>query len=37
MEAIEEELWKLVGHGLDGVWVFYTLYRCRIAPLLERT
>ena len=24
-------------HGLDGVRVFYTLYRRRIAPLAERT
>ena len=37
MEAIEEELQKLVRHGLDGVQVFYTLYRRRIAPLAERT
>ena len=37
MEAIEEELQKLVRCGLDGVRVFYTLYRCRIALLVERT
>ena len=24
-------------HGLDGVWVFHTLYHCRVAPLAERT
>ena len=24
-------------HGLDGVWVFHTLYRYQIAPLAERT
>ena len=23
-------------HGLDGVWVFHTLYRRRVAPLVER-
>ena len=37
VEAIEEELRKLVRRGLDGVQVFYTLYRRRIAPLAERT
>ena len=37
MEIIEEELWKLVRHGLDGVSVFHTLYRRRVAPLVERT
>ena len=37
MEAIEEELRKLVRHGLDKVQVFYTLYRRQIAPLAERT
>ena len=24
-------------HGLDGVRVFHTLFRCRVAPLAERT
>ena len=37
MEIIEEELQKLVRHGLDGVWVFHTLYHRRVAPLVERT
>ena len=37
VEVIEEELWKLVRLGLDGVWVFHTLFRCRVAPLAERT
>ena len=36
VEAIEEELRKLMRHGLDGVRVFYTLYRRRIALLVER-
>ena len=35
--VIEEELWKLIRHGLDGVRVFHTLYRRRVAPLAERT
>ena len=35
--VIEEELRKLVKRGLDGVWVFHTLYRSRVAPLAERT
>ena len=34
--VIEEELQKLVKRGLDGVRVFHTLYRCRVAPLEER-
>ena len=37
VEAIEEELQKLVRGGLDGVWVFHTLYRRRVALLAERT
>ena len=37
VEAIEEELWKLIRGGLDGVRVFHTLYRHRVAPLAERT
>ena len=37
VEVIEEELWKLVRSGLDGVWVFHTLFRYRVAPLVERT
>ena len=36
MEVIEEELRKLVRRGLDGVRVFHTLYRRRVAPLAER-
>jgi len=27
VEAIEEELWKLVRLGLDGVRVFHTFFR----------
>ena len=37
VEAIEEELRKLMRHGLDEVRVFYTLYHRRIAPLAEGT
>ena len=37
MEVIEVELQKLVRHGLDGVRVFHTLCRRRVAPLVERT
>ena len=37
VEAIEAELRKLVRGGLDGVRVFHTLYRRRVAPLVERT
>ena len=37
MEIIEEELRKLMWCGLDGVRVFHTLYRCRVAPLVERS
>ena len=37
MGVIEEELRKLVRGGLDGVRVFHTLYRHRVAPLAERT
>ena len=37
MEIIEEELRKLVWHGLDGVRVFHTLYHRRGAPLAVRT
>ena len=37
MEIIEEELRKLVRHGLDGVRVFHTLYHRRVAPLVERS
>ena len=36
VEIIEVELQKLVRHGLDGVWVFHTLYHRRVAPLVER-
>ena len=35
--VIEEELRKLVRRGLDGVWVFHTLYRRRVVPLAKRT
>ena len=37
VEANEEELQKLIRAGLDGVRVFHTLYRRRVAPLAERT
>ena len=37
MGVIEEELRGLVKQGLDGVWVFHTLYRRRVAQLAERT
>ena len=37
MEIIEEKVRKLVRRGLDGVWVFHTLYRRWIAPLAERS
>ena len=37
MEIIEAELQKLTWHGLDGVWVFHTLFHRRVAPLVERT
>ena len=37
MEAIEEELRKLVRCSLDGVRLFHTLYRCRVVLLAERT
>ena len=37
VEVIEEELWKIIRRGLDGVRVFHTLYRHRVAPLAERT
>ena len=36
MEIIEEELWKHVWRGLDGVWAFHTLYHRRVAQLAER-
>ena len=26
----------LVWHGLDGLWVFHTFFRCQVAPLVER-
>ena len=37
VEAIKEELRKLIRGGLNGVRVFHTLYRRRVAPLAERT
>ena len=37
VEIIEAELQKLVRCGLDGVRVFHTLFRCQVAPLVERT
>ena len=30
------ELQRLVQHGLDGLWVFHTFFRCQVAPLVER-
>ena len=37
MEVIEEELQKLVRSSLDGVRVFHTLYRHRVALLAKRS
>ena len=37
VEIIEEELQKLVRHGLDGVRVFHSLYHRWVAPLAQRT
>ena len=37
VEAIEEELQKIMRRGLDGVQVFHTIYRRRVALLAERT
>ena len=37
VDVIDEELWKLIRLSLDGVRVFHTLYRRRVAPLAERT
>ena len=37
VEVIEEELRKLVRVDLDGVRVFHTLFRRRVAPLAERS
>ena len=37
LEIIKAELQKLVQQGLDGVWVFHTFFRRRVAPLAERT
>jgi len=31
------ELQRLVQHGLDGLRVFHTFFRRRVAPLVERT
>ena len=36
VEIIKAELQKLVRCGLDGVRVFHTLYRHRVAPFAER-
>ena len=36
LEVIEMELQRLVQHGLDGLWVFHTFFRRRVAPLAER-
>ena len=36
LEVIEAELQNLVQHNLDGLWVFHTFLRCRVAPLAER-
>ena len=35
--VIEEEIWKLIKHGLNGVRVFHTLYHRWVTPLVERT
>ena len=37
LEIIGVELQKLVKQGLDGVRVFHTFFRHRVAPLAERT
>jgi len=37
VEAIQEELQKLIRGGLNGVQVFHTLYHRQVAPLAERT
>ena len=37
LEVIEAELQKLVQHGLDGLRVFHTFFRHRVASLAERT
>ena len=37
VEVIEEDLRKLIRLCLDGVRVFCTLFRRRVAPLAERT
>ena len=37
MEIIEAELQKFMRRGLNGVRVFHTLFRHRVAPLAERT
>ena len=37
VEIIKAELQKLVRHDLDGVQVFHTLYRRRVASLAERS
>ena len=37
VEIIEAELQKLVRCGLDGMRVFHTLFRHRVAPLVQRT
>ena len=37
VEIIEEELQKLMRHGLDGIRVFHTLYRRRVVLLAERS
>ena len=36
MGVIEQELWKLMKSGLNGVRVFHTLYHRRVVPLAER-
>ena len=36
LKVIETELQRLVEHGLDGLRVFHTFFRRRVAPLAER-
>ena len=36
LEIIKAELQKLMRRGLDGVWVFHTLYHRWVAPLAKR-
>jgi len=37
LEIIKTELRRLVRHGLDGLRVSNTFFRCRVSPFVERT